>query len=118
MNVEFIDKGKLKIAHIISDNIEIHNTQDALDLLMNFRYQDAEAMIIYEHNLIPAFFDLKTKIAGDILQKFSTYQSKLSIIGNFEKYKSHSLHDFILESNKSGRINFVSTLNEAIQSLV
>jgi ABC-type branched-subunit amino acid transport system substrate-binding protein len=70
-----------------------------------------------EHNLPVEFFDLKTKLAGDILQKFSTYQGRLAIVGDFTKYESKSLRDFIYESNKARRINFVSTLEEAENAL-
>lgn len=117
MEIEFIEHKKLKIAHIISEKIEIKCTQDALDLLMNCRYQDADALIIYRYNIIPEFFDLKTRIAGDILQKFSTYQSRLSIIGDFEKMTGRSLKNFIFESNKGGRISFVNSLDEALEKL-
>lgn len=63
------------------------------------------------------FFDLKTGLAGDILQKFSNYNIKLAILGNFKNEQSKSLNDFIYESNKTGRINFVETFDEAVNSL-
>ncbi|MDO4771844.1 DUF4180 domain-containing protein, partial [Porphyromonas sp.] len=62
----------------------------------------------------PDFFDLKTKIAGDILQKFSQYQMPLVIVGDFSKYKSKSLNDFIFECNKGKQINFVRDLGSAL----
>jgi hypothetical protein len=70
----------------------------------------------HEH-LIAGFFDLRTGITGKILQKFSTYNVQLSIIGDYSKYKSKNFQDFIFESNKYGRINFVSTLEEALEKL-
>jgi len=42
---------------------------------------------------------------------------QLAIIGDFAKYKSKSLRDFIFESNKHGRINFVSSIEEAKERL-
>ncbi|MFZ2340826.1 MAG: DUF4180 domain-containing protein [Bacteroidales bacterium] len=63
------------------------------------------------------FFDLKTKIAGDILQKFSNYRMKLAIIGDFSAIKSKSLRDFIRESNNAGTINFVGSMEEAMVKL-
>jgi len=104
------------IAHLESDDI-IHDAQEAAELLMNCRYQGADSLIIREENLPPAFFDLKTGVAGDILQKFSTYSGRLAIIGDFSKYDSKSLRDFIYESNKGRRINFVSDIDEAIAVL-
>jgi len=101
------------IAEIISDDIVIKNTQDAVDLMANCLYQGANRIIIYEKDIIPEFFDLKTGIAGDILQKFSTYGVCLAIVGDFSKYTAKSLRNFIFESNKYKRINFVKTVEEA-----
>ncbi len=112
MHLTFIKKTSTTIAHLESDEI-LNNAQEAAELLMNCHYQGADSLIIREENLPAAFFDLKTGLAGDILQKFSTYQGRLAIIGDFSKYESKSLRDFIYESNKTGRINFVSTLQEA-----
>ncbi len=106
-----------KIAEIISDNIIINSTQDGLDLLGNIYYQGFDQVIIYENNITPDFFDLKTKIAGDILQKFSNYRINLTIIGDFDKYESKSLQDFIFESNKTKHINFIATLQDALEKI-
>ncbi len=63
------------------------------------------------------FFDLKSGIAGEILQKFSNYLVRLAIVGDFSKYANKSLKDFIFESNKGGQINFVDSQLEAINVL-
>lgn len=49
----------------------------------------------------------RNRLAGDILQKFSKYNIKLAIVGDFTKYKSKSLHDFIRKSNKENKIFFL-----------
>lgn len=51
------------------------------------------------------------------LQKFSTYDFKLAIIGDFSKHKSKSMQDFIRESNKGNRIYFVDDLASALKKL-
>ena len=118
MHIDIIQSGTENIAVIQSDDIIFHNAEDAAELLMNCLYNDCESIIINEVNLPAEFFDLKTGLAGDILQKFSTYQGRLAIIGDFSKYESKSLKDFIYESNKQGRINFVSTIEQAKAALV
>ena len=106
-----------QIALIVSNDTIITTTQDAVELLMNCQYQGADSIILHEHNLPLEFYDLSTQLAGDILQKFSTYGSRLAIVGDFSKYESKSLRDFIYESNKVRRINFVSTVEEAVNAL-
>lgn len=117
MQIDFIKAGAENIAIVQSQDIIFNNAEDAAELLMNCRYNDCEKMIINEANLPDEFFDLKTGLAGDILQKFSTYQGRLAIVGDFSKYESKSLKDFIYESNKQRRINFVNTLDAAVLSL-
>ena len=104
-----------KIAEIISDDIVLQTVEDAVDLIGNMSYQGFDKLIIHEENMISDFFELKNKIAGDILQKFSQYSMPLAIIGDFEKYESKSLNDFIFESNKGKQINFVTTVEDGLK---
>ena len=117
MNIEISQINGVSIAEVISDDILIKETQDALDLMADCGYQGARKLIINEKNITPDFFDLKTGIAGEILQKFSNYQVQLAIVGDFSKYSSKSLKDFIFESNKHGRVNFLSSTEEAKEKL-
>lgn len=41
----------------------------------------------------------------------------LAIVGDFSKFESKSLSDFIFESNKGKQINFVTSQLEAIKAL-
>jgi hypothetical protein len=118
MKIDLFDINGTCIAELISDSIEISDSQNALDIMANCSYQGAGMIIIHEKNVVSDFFDLKTGIAGDILQKFSTYNVKLAIVGDFSKYSGKSLKDFIYESNKTGRINFVKDVNQAIEALM
>jgi hypothetical protein len=105
------------IAELTDENLIIGQTQDALDLICNLGYDDCNRIIIHERNLHPGFFDLRTGLAGDILQKFSNYNFKLAIVGDFSKYKSISLHDFIRETNKGRLIFFLDSLDSALERL-
>ena len=99
MKIEIRLVKGINLAEIISEEVLIKETQDALDLMADSGYQGSSRMILHEKNIIPDFFDLKTGIAGEILQKFSTYKVKLTIVGDFSKYTSKSLKDLIYESN-------------------
>ncbi|AZA76854.1 DUF4180 domain-containing protein [Chryseobacterium sp. G0186] len=106
----------IKIAEVVSDKMIIQSPQDGLDLMGNIYYGGFDKVIIYEKDITPAFFDLKTKIAGEILQKFSNYRIGLAIVGDFSKYESKSMKDFIFESNKTRHVNFVETLEDALEN--
>jgi len=109
--------GKISIAELADPDIIISTIQDAVDLLGESYFSGCSSIIIREENLHPDFFRLHTNLAGDILQKFSNYQMKLAVVGDFSKYKSKSLQEFIGESNRGNRIFFVGDLEEAVSML-
>lgn len=114
MTIETHQIANTKIAEIITNDIILRTTEDGLDLLGNVYYQGFDRIIIHEKNITPEFFDLKSRIAGEILQKFAQYRMPLAIIGDFTKFSSKSLNNFIYESNQGKQINFVATLSEAL----
>lgn len=116
MEIQSHNINTMKIAEIISDEIIIQSPQDGLDLMGNVYYQGFDKVILHEKNITPEFFDLKTKIAGEILQKFSNYRIGLAIVGDFSKYESKSMKDFIFESNKTKHVNFVETVEKALEN--
>lgn len=94
------------------------NTGDGLDLLASVKYQtDCDRVVLQKEEICEEFFDLKTRIAGEVLQKFITYQMKLAIIGDFSGYSSKALRDFIRESNRGKDICFVANEQEALDFL-
>jgi hypothetical protein len=109
--------GGAIIAEILPGVDLISNPDDILDLMAEARYNGSSTMIIQDRSLHPDFFDLKTRVAGEILQKFSNYRMRLAVVGDFSIYKSKSLQDFIRESNRMGTIYFVGTIDEALSKL-
>ena len=104
-------------AEILPGSELIACPDDILDYMAEARFNGSDRMIIHEKSFHPDFFELKTKVAGEILQKFSNYRMRLAIIGDFSGYKSKSLKEFIGESNRTGIINFVGSLDEALHKL-
>ena len=115
MNLKIHNFNEISVAELIPDDFIINEVQDMLDLIANASYSGVRKIIIHESNITPDFFDLKTGIAGEMLQKFSTYRMQLAIIGDFSKYKSKSFRDFIYESNKYGRILFLPAVEMAFE---
>ena len=109
MDIKFYGNN---IIEIIDDNILIKRTDDIFSLILS---NNCSTIIIKKENIGDGFYNLSTGIAGEILQKFSNYQKRLGIIGDFENIKSKSLKDFIYESNKTGQIIFVKTVEEALK---
>lgn len=117
--MEYKILGKKKdIALIITDEIVIKDTQSALDLIASVQYEThCDKLIVYKSCVIDDFFILSTGIAGEILQKFTNYRKKLAIVGDYSKYTSKPLKDFIYESNNGNSIYFVPSIEYALLKL-
>jgi uncharacterized membrane protein len=95
--------------YFISDAILISSEQDALDIMGE---AELGGIILHDYNFEKDFFDLSTRKLGDVLQKFTNYRMRLAIIGDFSKYPSKILPNFIAESNRHKKYIFVSSLDE------
>lgn len=117
MEITVDHKNDSKIAMISSKDVVIKNVNDALDLMANVKYQGYDKMLLRKEQIIDDFFDLKSGLAGEILQKFTTYQMRVAIVGEFAGSNSKSLNDFIYECNQGDKILFKNTEVEALTKL-
>ncbi len=118
MKIEHLKDEKTNIAVISSDEKVIVDVQSALDLAMTVKYETGAASIVIDKRLIcEDFFILSTGVAGEILQKYINYQVKMAVYGDYSRYTSKPLKDFIYESNHGRDFFFVPSKDEAIQAL-
>jgi hypothetical protein len=117
MEIRILERDGQKFGEVISDDLHLRAAQDVLDIMATASYDGCQNIIIHERNFDPDFFDLKTRIAGEILQKFSNYRMRLAIVGAFDKFESQSLRDFIVECNRGRTVFFVDDINAAVAKL-
>ncbi len=118
MKITKIKENNVEIAVINSSEVVITDVQSALDFMVTVRYEtDCDRVILNKAAIGEDFFNLKTRIAGEILQKFINYQMKIAIVGDFSVYTSQSLKDFIYESNNGKHIFFLPNEEQAIQKM-
>ncbi|MGH0429757.1 DUF4180 domain-containing protein [Bacillus hominis] len=118
MEIKKVVIGGINIAVVRNDTVLISDVQSALDLMATVQYEvDSKRIIIHKSLISESFFDLKTRLAGEILQKFINYKVKSAIVGDFSMYTSESLKDFIYECNKGKDIFFLATEQQAIEKL-
>src|SRR5688500_1685569 len=102
------------IAELSAKGVVLSTAQQFLQMIMD---SSAEAIIVYQENIDERFFDLRSGLAGEMLQKVVNYRLRLVIVGDFSIYESKSLKAFIAESNRSSTIAFVNTIEEALSRL-
>ncbi|OMD43211.1 cytoplasmic protein [Paenibacillus borealis] len=118
MNVAKVEAGGVDIAVVSSSEVLIGDVQSALNFIATVRYEtDCDRIVLNQSNVSDSFFDLKTRLAGEILQKFINYQVKLALVGDFSIYTSQSLKDFIYECNRGNDFLFMPTEQQAIEKL-
>lgn len=118
MNMQIKEIRGVKIAVVNSDEKLILDAQSALDFIATVQYETGcNRITLNKEAIIEKFFILSSGFAGEILQKFVNYYCKFAIIGDFSKYTSKPLKDFIYESNRGKDIFFFSSVDEATEKL-
>ncbi|UBM60628.1 DUF4180 domain-containing protein [Marinilongibacter aquaticus] len=117
MKIEAHETKGRQVAEILDEAVLLSTEEEGMDLVGNLYFQGFEGLILKDSQIGASFFDLKTKLAGAVLQKFSNYRMRLAIVGDFENVASKSLKDFIRESNKMGFVIFVPTREHALEGL-
>lgn len=113
-----ITQGDTLIARVNPGAELISDGQSALDILMTITHlTKARHIALPMTRLAPAFFDLSTGLAGEVLQKVSNYKLKLAIWGDFSGFTSEALRAFILESNRGNTVFFCKDEEEAAERL-
>ncbi len=118
MEIEKVNCQGAEIAVAWGEEKVITGVQPALDLLMTVKYQTgADRVAIDKRLFCEDFFILSTGLAGEILQKFVNYHMKAAVFGDFSRYTSKPLKDFMYESNNGKDIFFTASREEAVEKL-
>ena len=118
MNLTSIEENGMLCVLVESDEPVITDAQSAIDLLMSAQYDvRSKDIVIPKQLIVEDFFVLSTGLAGEILQKYVNYGGRMAIYGDYSRYTSKPLKDFMYESNKGRDFFFVSTKDEAVAAL-
>ena len=118
MRIEKITQNNIEVASISANEIVISDFQSAVDLMMTVKYETGIKNIAIPNDLITdRFFILSSGLAGEILQKFINYRFRIAIYGDYTKYTSKPLKDFIYESNNGRDVFFTDSLENAVKKL-
>lgn len=93
------------------------------DLIGAAMYERVDLLVIPVERVDPAFFDLSTGIAGELLQRAANYRVRLAIVGDVTPWtaESSSLRAFVDEAQRGGHLWFVTddaALDARLESLV
>lgn len=118
MKLQTREKNGVLCAVVESDRAVITDASSALDLLMTAAYEAGTKNLVVDKALIAEdFFVLSTGLAGEILQKYINYGGRIAIYGDFSRYTSKPLKDFMYESNQGKDVFFVASEEDAVDRL-
>ncbi|NJN18873.1 MAG: DUF4180 domain-containing protein [Oscillochloris sp.] len=93
----------------------IHELSDVRELLEAcFGYQ-AQNVLLYAPNLPPAFFDLSSRFAGEMVQHLQQYRVRLAVVCPAGSVPlSSRFNEFLAETRPDGDFAVVMTRAEAV----
>jgi len=114
MTAKLIEQLNYRLLVLNSEGPILSRTQDLLDLIQEAFAQKASVLVIPVPRLDPAFFQLRSGLAGEFVQKVVNYQLKLVVVGDISAHvaASDALRDFVREANRGQTIFFVSDLED------
>lgn len=106
------EMGATRVLVWPSEGSLIASEQDGADLVGESLSARARLVAVPVTRLTPAFLDLRSGLAGAVLQKFVNYRIRLAIVGDISAAvaRSPALADFVRESNRGSHIWFVEDL--------
>lgn len=102
------------VFHAPAEGDPIRTGADALGLIYDEAAGGAEWFAVPVARLDPAFFDLSSGVAGEIVQKFAQYRARLAIVGDVSAHvtASDALRDFVREADRGRQVWFVADAGE------
>jgi hypothetical protein len=97
----------------------IRNDRDAVDIVGAALSERCALVVLPVERLGDAFFSLRTRIAGEVIQKFVNYERRLVILGDIARHleASGALRDFVRETNRGHQVWFVTDRSDLAKRL-
>lgn len=113
LNYKIVDKNDKKYIEYVSAEIKLSSEEDVLDIVGTCFGDNCSHVILHGEVLSEDFFNLKTKVAGMMLQKFINYHIKVAVIlPNDEKIKGR-FGEMVSETNKGKDFRVFKNVEEA-----
>jgi len=110
----------IRVLELESFGPPIGSERDAVGLVGQAAENKAEMVALPSKRLALSFFELKNRVAGEMIQKFSIYGVRVAIVGDVSAaiQSSCSFRDFVRESNRGKAIWFVANIEELKERLL
>lgn len=101
----------------LKPEVSLGSIRDAKDAVANAAWLDATHLLLTATQLPEGFFDLRTGVAGEVMQTAATFRLQLLVTGDLSHVTSQAFQAFRLESNRNGG-TFFADRDGALASVV
>lgn len=98
-------------------SLRIAVERDVLDLLGICGEHETDRVLLHSDCVDPAFFDLKTGLAGVVLLKLSMYRIKAALVMPDEKIGIGKFRDFMIETSRGNQFRIYNEREAAVEWL-
>lgn len=101
------------------DGPPLDGERAALDLIGDAGWREAQLVAVPAERVSDEFFQLRSGIAGAIVQKFAQYRLRLAVVGDIAQHvaDSQALRDLVYESNQGNQLWFLPGYDELDERL-
>jgi len=113
MQITLIEKNGKKYMEGRAGALLLVKEQDALDIIGNCGYNDTNNLLLHPENVHEDFFNLKSGLAGAVLQKFVNYQMRLAAYFTEQQMEHIRFQELVKETNRSSHFRVFSNKQDA-----
>ena len=119
LSTKFYELHGVRALELQAGETKLQTYNDAVELIGKSFENHATLIVIPVECLDDEFFQLKTRIAGELIQKFVQYRLRLAIVGDISGFlaESSALRAFVTESNRGNDVWFLASRAELSRRL-
>ena len=104
----------VRVLELVAEGAPLRTDKDAIEEISRSSPHKPAWVAIPVARLGDDFFQLETRIAGEVLQKFIQYRRRVAIVGDISQHlaASSALRSFVIESHRGRDICFVHDMEE------
>jgi hypothetical protein len=118
MHAKIEEKNGVTFVEGVQGGTFIKNEKDALDIAGICGDNGTSRVLLHSENLSDDFFDLKTGVAGGVLQKFINYRIHAAAVIPVERIGKGRFFEMVVESNRGRDFRVFQDRDKAVEWLV
>jgi hypothetical protein len=109
----------VRLLECAAEGKQFRSERDSLDLIGAVWNHEATFVVIPVGRLADDFFQLKTRVAGEMLHKLTLYKLRVVIVGDISRHleESSAFRDFVYETNRGRQVWFAASAEELEERL-